>query len=427
MLHYLSLFFILYLPFQMALNPAEGIDLASARILAIFIFIFWLIQSLKNKKLYLPNNLQTILLLSFIFLAGFSILFAGNTGWAWKKMLFLLSFWPLYFVFADFSREPQKYRQMIRFLIYSGALTAVVALVQFGLQFIIGLDATLNLWQKIIPLFLGESFSQSVLTHSSWLVDTNGQTVFRAIAFFPDPHMLSLFLGLIFPWSVIFAFQKIISKEKNGIIFLLISSVILLADLLTFSRGGYLGLIGGILFASFFLIRKYRHKYTRAFLVLFFVIIASFFIPNPLSQRLATSLNPAEGSNQERLKNWEEALAIIQNQPLTGAGLGNYSLAVLPSAEYRDPIYAHNLYLDIAAETGIFNGIIFVALLLSSIYAFAKKAKADIFYLGGILGLIVFAIHSIFETGLYSVQVLPVLVIIIALSATTQKDAQKNN
>lgn len=434
MLYYLLLFLILYLPFQVALNPAPGIDLASVRILAILFFLFWLVRSLKNRKLYLPNNLQAALVFSFIFLSGFSIIFAENSIWAWKKMLFLLSFWPLFFVFSDFTKDPKRHQQIIRFLIYGGGLASLVALIQFGLQFAIGLDQTLELWRKIMPVFLGETFSQSVLEYSSWLVNAGGQTIFRAISFFPDPHMFSLYLGLILPWSIMLAIQETKTKTKKGFLFCTISVLIILADLLTYSRGGYLGLIGGILFASYWLIQKYRQKYTILFLLLFFILIGAWLIPNPLTQRLATSLNPSEGSNMERLKNWEEALNIIQNRPFTGAGLGNYSSTVKPSSEYRDPIYAHNLYLDIAAETGVINGFVFLALIAFAIRSFLRKAKDNIFYLGGpaspslggALGLVIFAIHSIFETGLFSVQVLPVLVIILALSTNTQKHDSKN-
>ena len=40
----------LYLPFQVALNPILGIDLASIRILILVLFIFWFFIGAKNKK-----------------------------------------------------------------------------------------------------------------------------------------------------------------------------------------------------------------------------------------------------------------------------------------------------------------------------------------------------------------------------------------
>jgi O-antigen ligase len=411
MLYYFSLLFILYLPFQIALNPASGVDLASARVLAITLFIAWSIDSLKKKKIFIANNLTTIFILSFLFIASFSIIFAENQIWGWKKLLFLLSFFPLYFVFSALAQEIEKRQKIATFLVWSAFFASAIALFQFGLQFMIGLDNALNLWRKIMPLFLGETFSQSVFGYSSWLVNIGGQTYFRAIAFFPDPHMLSLFLGLIFPWSVL------LSKEKNKLHGWIVPATILLADILTFSRGGYIGLISGTIFASLLLIRKWHRKYFAYGIITILIFLAIFTSPNPLSQRLRTSFNPAEGSNQERLKNWNQAWQIIQNNPLLGTGLGNYSLAVKPTATEREPIYAHNLFLDITAETGILSGLIFIFILLTVIWNFARSAKYATFYWGGVWGLAIFFFHSLFETGLYSVHVLPVLIIILALNS----------
>lgn len=426
-LYYFSLFFILYIPFQIALDPAEGIDLASARLLAIFIFLFWLILSLKNRKINFPDNLTAVLILSFLFLSAFSILFAENQVWAGKKMLFLLSFFPLYFVFSDLARSKGRAEKIVRFLTISGFAAALAALFQFGLQFAIGLDPALDLWRKIMPLFLGDTFSQSVFGYSSWLVNIGGATYFRAIAFFPDPHMLSLFLGLIFPWSVMAAIVKNKTGSKNSFFAWIIPAVILAADILTFSRGGYLGLIGGTVLISFWLLKKWPRKYLIAAGIFFILLVAVFSFSNPISKRLTTSFNLSEGSNQERLKNWNQAFQIIRTDPALGTGLGNYSLAVKPTASEREPIYAHNLFLDIAAETGLLNGMIFLLLILSSAYGFVRSAKYATFYLGGAWALSIFFFHSLFESGLYSVHVLPVLIITLALSASLSANVPKNN
>lgn len=427
MLYFISILFIFYLPFQVALNPAPGIDLASGRVLAILIFLFWLALSLKNKKIRINHDLLAILILSFIFLSLFSIIFAQNQIWAWKKMLFLLSFFPLYFVFSDLAGNEEKSRRIIYYLVFGGFLASLTALVQFSLQFIIGLDAALNLWRKIIPAFLGSSFSQSVLEYSSWLVNIGGKNYFRAIAFFPDPHMFSLFLGLIFPWSVMQAVEKIKSPSNNKLSAWIVPAVILLADILTFSRGGYLGLIGGTIFISFWFLKKFSKEYLIYGGLFLLLGSALWFIPNPLAQRLSTSSNLREGSNQERIKNWSQAMDTVRENPVLGTGLGNYPLAVKPTATEREPIYAHNLFLDISAETGILNGMIFFLMLSLAIGSFIINSKYDTFYLGGAWGLAIFFFHSLFETGLYSVQVLPILIIILALSSSLHNYDSKNN
>jgi O-antigen ligase len=126
-----------------------------------------------------------------------------------------------------------------------------------------------------------------------------------------------------------------------------------------------------------------------------------------------------------RIEMWKEAVGIIKNNPL-GVGLGNYALEIKATADYREPFYAHNLYLDIAAETGMLNVIIWIALIIFSVKSFIKKAKDNIVWLGGAVSLIIFSAHSLFETALFSVQVLPFLLIIIALSATKTNEKQTN-
>lgn len=417
MLYTLFLFLCLYLPFQLALNASEGFDLASGRVFALILGILWLFKSLAQKKLFIPNKIQTLLLLSFLFLSAFSLVFVQNTDWAYRKLLFLLSFTPLYFIVADFIQKEGRARRIIEFLVYGAGLISLIGIFQFILQFLIGIDETLTLWQKIIAPFLGNSFSESVFKYPSWLVGVSGNTYIRSIAFFPDPHMFSFYLGMILPFSISL---YLTSKKK---LFLLISVGILLSNLLTFSRGGYLGLLAGLIFALFI----FKNKITRNFSLKKFaginiftlVISAAIIFSNPISDRLFSSFDASEGSNAGRFENWNQSLEVIKNNPL-GVGIGNYSLEIKPSADYREPIYSHNLYLDISAETGILSALLFIWLLISSIYSFIKIGKNNPLFLAGSISLMVFSIHSIFETPLYSVHILPLFLIII--STSTIKD-----
>lgn len=419
MFYKLLLLFCLYLPFQLALNAFEGVDLASGRIFVLVLGILWIFESLAKKKLFIPNKIQTLLLFSFIFLNVFSLFFAQNQEWGYRKLLFLLSFIPLYFVATDSISDKKHSDRIIEFLTYGAGLISLIGLVQFSLQFFLGLDETLRLWQSIITPFLGNSFSQTVFEYQSWLVGISGNTYMRSIAFFPDPHMFSFFLEMILPWSIILIFKSKDTPKKY--IFFIISMLIFSADILTFSRGGYLGMFAGLIFTLFIfrksLIQKFSLKKIVAFSIFSLIILGAIFIPNPISQRLGSSFSLDEGSNEGRLKNWNEALNIIGNNPL-GVGIGNYSLEVKPNTEYREPIYAHNLYFDIAAETGILNALLFIWLLIASILSFIKLGKFDNFYLAGSISLVIFSIHSIFETPLYSIHILPLLLITFSLSVS---------
>ncbi len=433
MIYKLFLLFCLYIPFQIALNPAEGADLASGRVFILILALMWLISALKNRRLCVPARMQTALILSFLFLNTFSLLWARNPDWGLRKLLFLLSIFPIYFIAADLLKNKDGAVKTIKVLVWGAGVAATVGLVQFSLQFIWGLDNILKFWAgSIAPVFLGTAFSEAVLAHPSWLVNLGGKTVFRAISVFPDPHMFSIYLGMALPLALgLFWTSDVQAKRTKDIrclfgrkSYLILSLAILLADLLTFSRGGYIGLAAGLLFFLAIIIKNKKLNPKKilvsfALIVIFFVFI----LKSPIGNRFLTSFNAKEGSNKGRIETWKEAAEIIKNNPL-GVGLGNYALERKATADYREPIYAHNLYLDIAAETGIINAIIWIALIVFSIKAFIKKAENNILRLGMAASLIIFSAHSFFETALFSTQALPFLLIITSLSAS---NGDKNN
>jgi O-antigen ligase len=415
MLYRLFLFLCLYLPFQIALNPAEGIDLASGRIFILILTLVWLISALKNRKIFMPAKMQTALVLSFLFLNIFSLFWAHNLDWGMRKLLFLFSIFPIYFITADLLKSDFDRISLIKFVVWGAGLSAVIGLIQFSLQFIWGLDNILNFWREsVAPAFFGKSFAQAVLAYPSWLVNLDGKTVFRALSVFPDPHMFSIYLGMALPLAFGLFQKSTAGIERKKYLFLFL--VILLADFLAFSRGGYFGLVTGLLFFLIFIIWNKKIDLRKIFSALALMLILLVFIfKSPVGNRFLTSFNTQEGSNAGRLETWKEAVNIIENNPL-GIGLGNYSLERKTTAGYREPIYAHNLYLDIAAETGIINTLIWMALVIFAIISFIKKSKADILWLSGATSLVIFSAHSFFETAMFSTQILPFLLIIIALS-----------
>lgn len=394
-----------------ALNPSEGVDLSLIRVLIIGFFLFWVLEGLRTKKVFIRAKLETALVIIFLFLSAFSIVVARNTDWSLRKIAFLFSIFPLYFVASQLINNREKMEKVIKALVLGGFVASLVAILQFSLQFMLGIDRTYQFWAKYItPIFLGKAFSEAVLKNPSWLVNISGHTYLRAIGFFPDPHMFSFFLGLLIP-LVLGLFMKLKNK------FLLLSlGVLLLADFLTFSRGGYLGLFAGAAFLAILFWGKIGIRYKAASIIV--VIGAAFIllIPNPISSRLFSSFNLKEGSNQGRLEMWIKASDVTRDFPVFGVGIGNYPLTVKPTADYRDPIYAHNTYLDIAAETGVANALVWMALLAFSIVTFMRKSKQDVLYLFLAASLFIFSVHSIFETGLYSPMVLSLVLIILSLN-----------
>lgn len=420
---------ILYIPFQVALNISSGADLASGRVLILHLFAVWVIKSLAEKKIKINFNLQTILILFFLFTAVFSMQQAWDSERAIRKILVFLSIFPLYFLIT--SKESKKYiYRILDILFIGGFVLSLIGIAQFTLQFFIGIDPIMDFWSKTIaPIFYGETFGAEVVSNPSWLVNIGGATVLRAFSLFPDPHMFSFYLGLLIPPLLSFV---ILGRDKNSksiiiksnILLYLFFIVMILAELLTFSRGGYLGMVSGI-GVLILLSWKYLDFAKKVFLgIIFLVFMSGAMITNQsILDRFLSSFDFNEGSNSERIRNWSQGIEVFDNNFWLGVGIGNYSWEISPSSDYRTPIYAHNTYLDIGAEMGVFALFAWVALLgvsIAQLYKFGKNTTNNMdraFSLGLIGSLTWFSAHSFFDTAIYSPTVLAILIVILAVTA----------
>ncbi|EKE15631.1 MAG: O-antigen polymerase family protein [uncultured bacterium] len=413
MLKNLLFIFSLYLPFQIALNPFSSVDLASVRVLVLSLFFLWIFIGFYRKKLIIPFDRSALFVFSFLFFSAFSLLLATNPAWGMRKLAFLFSIFPLYFIFSILKNDLKWVIKISRGLVWGSSAAALVGILQFVSQFVFGLERMLIFWGKhITPIFLGNTFSQAVLENPSWLVNLSGKTIFRAISVFPDPHMFSFYMGMTAPIALAIFYHYDFQKKFYLFSFLLI----ILADFLTFSRGGYLALIFTVLLFSFIGIKNISKNQRHLFFIFLFLLLFFFvFLIAPVRNRFLASFSLQEGSNSGRIEMWSQALKSLQRRPL-GVGLGNFPLEVKPTASYRDPIYAHNLYLDIAAETGLLGLLSWLALIVSVGYSFFHKAKQNLIYFGFLASLCVFSIHSLVETPLFSVHILSLFLIIISLA-----------
>lgn len=413
----LSLFFFL-LPSQFALSPKEGLDLAVVRIVVPLIILGWFLFGLLRRRIVLPDSLLIFFLSGFLLIVSLSVLWSENKDFALRKELFLFSFLPLLFILSSIFEERKVLRTIVlKSFVYGAFLSACSGILFFLSQFLFGVEKVFALLTgNILPFFLGETFARSVAEHPSLLVNISGTTVLRASGVFPDPHMFAFYLGMASPIALAFALCA--SSQNKKRMWFLIFATILFTDLLSFSRGGYVGLLaGGLLF--FFasgIYNRFSRKKKIGTLVLALLLVGAIF-SSPFGTRFLSSFSRTDGSNVERLRLWEEALAHIGERPFFGAGLGNYPLLVKPSASYREPIYAHNLYLDIAVEVGIAGLFFFLGMITLSgmrLFLWWKTHKDDWLALSLLTALVLFSAHAFFETPLFSVHILPVLLLLIA-------------
>src|SRR5260370_11775028 len=122
----------------------------------------------------------------------------------------------------------------------------------------------------------------------------------------------------------------------------------LAAAIIGASRGGFLGLVAAMLFAS---VRS--RKRTRNILVVL-VVLVGFNVAYPYSpiQRLLHPTSSDNESSENHRASWQVGLAMVREHPITGIGIGEFKSEFnkyTPAWYARPPFMAHNPYLSVAA------------------------------------------------------------------------------
>ena len=158
----------------------------------------------------------------------------------------------------------------------------------------------------------------------------------------------------------------------------------------TFSRGGLLAMAGGMGLAILYR----RPKVIELLLILMVGIAMIRFVPPSYLERMQTMVDLVTGKidpSQEisfrgRASELIAAWQMFRDYPILGVGVENYpnfyqeysrKIGLDPRTEARTP---HNLYLEVAAETGIAGVLVFGAIIyasLRSIYRAVRKFQED--------------------------------------------------
>jgi O-antigen ligase len=198
----------------------------------------------------------------------------------------------------------------------------------------------------------------------------------------------------------------------------LLLSVVLVA---TLSRSGWLGLLVGLVLLFFLLPERRRQLAAIAGVVALVLLVAG--VAGPISARLAPhAMGPWE-MLASRWRVWTAATAITADHPLFGVGLDNFR-AYYPLYSVRPSgiDHAHNLFLNIFAERGIFGFLSFINVVVAYFLTVGKvlrRANSGLpraFSAGLIASFAGYLVHSLFDVSYYDTQVLFLVWILIGLA-----------
>ncbi|PJE59803.1 MAG: hypothetical protein COU85_01700 [Candidatus Portnoybacteria bacterium CG10_big_fil_rev_8_21_14_0_10_44_7] len=409
-------------PFLGYLNFSAKADISVLRLILLGCFLavgVLLLVSGWGKKFLGPASAW---LLCFLLFSGGAIFWSDNLAAGGKKWLLLFNFLGFLLLFLFFLSD-WKVRQkdivfIARALVFSGLAAGSIGWLQFLSQFWLSPAKIFAFWAtKINPFFTGASLGSLVVDYPSWFFAAAGRSLLRAVAVFPDPHMLSFFLGI-----AAFLSLGLFWLEKKR---LYLGAFIFLSLVLgcTFSRGGYLGLAvgAGVFLATTWFYLGWRAKKWLAIFCLLLICVL-FFYGQVWLARFFSIFDLSEGSNIGRLAIWRQGLVFFAQAPLLGHGLGSYPQLVAPELLTAAPISAHNLYLEILVELGVVGLCLFlIPSWLCFLYLWRRRANG--LALGALGALVYFLVHSFFEVGIFSPAVFLEFIFILFIALIYQ---QKN-
>lgn len=172
---------------------------------------------------------------------------------------------------------------------------------------------------------------------------------------FGNPNDLAMALDMLLPLAIVLALT---SKPAGRLLYLACAFVLVMGVVVTFSRGGFLGLVaaGGVLLWK--LGRK--NKITTAAAALAGVVVLVLSMPAGYADRLFTIVHTEKdttGSAQERQGELKRAIDVALHHPIIGVGLNNYPIYS------NHAIRAHNSFLEVSAELGLTGLIAYLILI----------------------------------------------------------------
>ncbi|MDD6275090.1 MAG: O-antigen ligase family protein [Clostridiaceae bacterium] len=205
-----------------------------------------------------------------------------------------------------------------------------------------------------------------VAVNTSYTDVTNNPGVSgRVYATFYNPNNFAEILVLLTPCAIVsFLTEERVTKAAKVLVVL--SGILpLVALVLTLSRSAWISF--ALCVGSFIALANL--KLIPLFLIL--AVLAIPFLPSSITNRVLSLFTGNDTSMGYRLYIWEASLKALKADPLTGGGLGTYNFFdayrkfMVPEACVAT--HAHNMYLEIWLETGLFGFLSIVTLYFSTL------------------------------------------------------------
>jgi len=386
------------------------------KLLTILIGGIYLIGFLREENITYKRNKISLPLVLLIVIVIFSYIKNGFLMSSLQDGIIFLAYFILYFLIINNLQNEYQFKSFIQ--------------VFFLTSFIIALYTILHYYSFISYLQEYGSVA-SLIGQKNWI---------------------SNYLALVFP--LMFCFYLLEKIKRKKIIYFITLSFLYITLMICQSRGIWISLSLSLFF-GIFLIFKFKlidffygnKKWLIVLLSTFLIITLIYSTDNPLNispltvtQRALSTFDEKDPSINTRILMWKVTGLMIKDKPFLGGGIGSFKINYL---EYQarflkeHPEYniywtnakeAHNEYLQIGAEIGLFGLGIILIMILKLYYLFIiflKKEtdnKRKLICWGLLLGITSFLIHSLFTFPLHVPALGSAFFIILGLSVAYIKN-----
>ncbi len=355
----------------------------------------YLVNDVVNEHKDLTKSSMDIPVILFVFIMIISTFTSINISGSLRDLALHLGGLSFVFAMVNSIKTKNAFNAVVTVLVFSATIVALYGFYQY----VVGVEMD-----------------------DAWLdVENNPDVRVRVYSVFHNPNILAEYLIMIIPLSVgLFWHTKKLSKK---IIFLGTTLIMVLALVMTLSRGGWLGFAFSAL--VFILLIEKRLLLSAIPIVLGGV----YFLPESIMNRILSIGNLADSSNAYRIGIWSITLDIIRDYPIAGVGFGHLPFKQIFETYIRTmPTYhAHNTYLETAAEMGI-PGLIAFLFFLFILYKYGinRLVKSDDRYIrilsaGALSGLGGVLVHGGVENVLYLPRIIFTFWIIVGLILTLER------
>lgn len=242
------------------------------------------------------------------------------------------------------------------------------------------------------------------------------------------------FAGVIYQ-VILIALAVFFSDRLRGEKAILLCAGIAVANIaliLNLTRGAWLALFAGVVLLARTM--SSRKAWASVALLTLLYTLALIYDPSMRARWFAVAedvRNPKLSSITTRIVLWDVSLEMIQDHPVMGVGMGDFSeeaSARLRGRRVRSTTDAHNIFLQVLATQGIVGFLPFLFLWWTILRMFAGVSRGidgtshSYMARGALAVTVALLVGGLTENNIYDSEVLMAYLFIIAMAKTTQKE-----